>query len=126
MGVVPPMALAIIMSPITKNYSLKCIKIATCGAAPMEKATQKRLKDLLADDAVCNQLWGMTETSCVATLFYGTESDETGSVGRPVPCMDMKFVNLFYRSTPPIPFCLDTSSGKPNMQIGSLMMKAMI
>ena len=36
---------------------------------------------------------GMTETSCIATNFYYPEHDITGSVGRPVPGIDMKLVD---------------------------------
>lgn len=36
-GVVPPIAIAIIMSPISKKYSLKGIKAVSCGAAPLGK-----------------------------------------------------------------------------------------
>lgn len=35
----------------------------------------------------------MTETSCVATMFPYTESDDTGSVGRPIPNVDIKLVD---------------------------------
>lgn len=35
----------------------------------------------------------MTETTCIATNFYYPEHDTTGSVGRPVPGIDMKLVD---------------------------------
>jgi acyl-CoA synthetase (AMP-forming)/AMP-acid ligase II len=35
----------------------------------------------------------MTETSCIATVFYHPEGDDTGSVGRPIPNLDMKLVD---------------------------------
>lgn len=35
----------------------------------------------------------MTETTCVATQFPYHEADETGSVGRPLPGLDVKLVD---------------------------------
>jgi 4-coumarate--CoA ligase len=55
MGIVPPIAIAIIMSPLSKKYSLKSIKHVTCGAAPLGRESQQRLKDLLSKDAVVVQ-----------------------------------------------------------------------
>jgi 4-coumarate--CoA ligase len=55
MGVVPPIAIGIIMSPLSKKYSLKSIKHAQCGAAPLGRDSQQRLKDLLSADAVVVQ-----------------------------------------------------------------------
>jgi acyl-CoA synthetase (AMP-forming)/AMP-acid ligase II len=92
-GIVPPIAIAIIMSPLTKNYSLKSIKAASCGAAPLAKETQRRFKDLLDPSATVTQVWGMTETSCVASMLHYPEDDETGSVGRMLPNVDAKLVD---------------------------------
>lgn len=100
LGVVTPLVIAIIMSPATKKYSLRSIRSATCGAAPLGPGPQARLRDLLCQEpkATFNQVWGMTETSCVATNFFYPEFDDTGSVGRPLPNLDTKYDLL-----PPIP-----------------------
>ncbi|TVY85924.1 Acyl-CoA ligase, partial [Lachnellula willkommii] len=91
--VVPPIAIAIIMSPISKKYSLKGLKSVSCGAAPLGKEPQERLRQLLSPEASVTQVWGMTETSCIATKFYHPEDDTTGSVGRPIPCCDIKIID---------------------------------
>jgi 4-coumarate--CoA ligase len=44
---VPPIVIAIIMSPLRHKYSLKSIKQANCGAAPLGKETQAKLQALL-------------------------------------------------------------------------------
>ncbi|KAF2200694.1 amp dependent CoA ligase [Delitschia confertaspora ATCC 74209] len=93
LGIVPPIAVAIIMSPISKKYSLRSIRKAACGAAPLGKGPQARLKALLALEAPFTQVWGMTETSCVASMFGAFEHDDTGSVGRMLPNMDVKLVD---------------------------------
>lgn len=91
--VVPPLVIAIIMSPFTKKYSLRSIRSASCGAAPLGPGPQARLRDLLCQEprAVFNQVWGMTETSCVASMFYYPEYDDTGSVGRALAGLDTKY-----------------------------------
>ena len=57
-GAVPPLVIAIIMSDLTKKYSLKSVRAAACGAAPLGKGLQKRFQDLLAHGAPCTQVWG--------------------------------------------------------------------
>ena len=93
LGVVPPMAIAIIMSPLSKKYSLSSCRRCTAGAAPLRPETQARLQSLLRKDCPMTQVWGMTESSCIATRFEFDEFDTTGSVGRPIPNVDMKLVD---------------------------------
>ena len=92
-SVVPPMAIAIIMSPLSKKYSLKSCRWCTVGAAPLRPETQARFQRLLRPDCPMTQVWGMTEASCIATRFQFDEFDITGSVGRPIPNVDMKLVD---------------------------------
>lgn len=89
--VVPPMVVAIVMSPYAKSRPfMKSIKYAVCGAAPLDKDLQHRLVKLIGSGAFVNQVWGMTETSCIATEFPTQEKDESGSVGRPIPNLQLK------------------------------------
>lgn len=90
---VPPIALAILTSPYSKSRPfLKKLKTGICGAAPLGKDVQARFHELMADDAPLTQVWGMTETSCVATCFPYPEQDDTGSVGRLIPNLEAKYV----------------------------------
>ena len=57
-GIVPPLVIAIIMSDLCKQYNLKSLRGAACGAAPMGKEPQKRFQDLMADGAPFTQVWG--------------------------------------------------------------------
>ena len=91
---VPPMVIAIIMSPLSKKYSLRKTFNATLGAAPMDKDSQRRFLSLMAPDAKCSQVWGLTESTCVATTFQWPEKDDTGSIGRFVSNMEAKYVFL--------------------------------
>lgn len=90
---VPPIAIALIMAPVVKKYSLKSIKWGGIGAAPLSKESQARLYTMLADDATLNQVWGMTETSCIGTMFPWPEKDLTGGVGRLIPNLEAKLVD---------------------------------
>jgi acyl-CoA synthetase (AMP-forming)/AMP-acid ligase II len=55
---VPPIIISVIMSDKRKKYSMKSVKFATCGAAPLEKGPQARFQELLDGDAPFTQVWG--------------------------------------------------------------------
>ncbi len=94
LSLVPPLVVALLMSPATRKYSLKSVRLISCGAAPLAAAAQNRLRsEHCRADCVFNQVWGMTETSCVATMLPFAEPDDTGSVGRPIPNLDIKLID---------------------------------
>ena len=68
------------------------MKSVLCGAAPLGRESQSKLKELLPPEATVLQVWGMTETCCVASMFHYPENDYTGSVGRMLPNLDAKYV----------------------------------
>jgi acyl-CoA synthetase (AMP-forming)/AMP-acid ligase II len=90
---VPPMVIQVINSPLTKKYSLASIRNGWAGAAPLAAEPQARFKNMLRPDAPFNQVWGMSETSCIATMIHYPEYDPTGSVGRFLPNLDSKLVD---------------------------------
>ncbi|PVH90826.1 acetyl-CoA synthetase-like protein [Periconia macrospinosa] len=90
---VTPTAIEIIMSPLNKKYSLKSLKSVMCGAAPLDKGPQARFQALLAPDTPFTQVWGMTETSCIASMIPWPEHDITGSVGWMLNNLDVKLVD---------------------------------
>jgi len=90
---VPPMVIQVINSPLVHKYSLQSIRYGWCGAAPLAAEPQARMKALLSADAGFNQVWGMSETSCIATMLHYPEHDPTGSVGRFLPNHDAKVVD---------------------------------
>lgn len=90
---VPPMVIQVINSPLTAQHSLKSIRNSWVGAAPLAAELQARYKALLRPDTPFNQVWGMSETSCIATMLHYPKHDATGSVGRFLPNMDSKLVD---------------------------------
>ena len=88
--IVPPLVISIIMSPQSKVFSLSSVRHASCGAAPLDKGPQARFRALLAPDAKVTQIYGMTETTCIATMFRWSEDDRTASVGRFIPNMEAR------------------------------------
>lgn len=89
---VPPVVLAVIKYPLVHNYSMKSLKCINSGAGPLHKDHQLEFQKLLPPTAFFTQVWGMTETSCIASRFYYPEDDNTGSVGYMVPNLDVKYV----------------------------------
>lgn len=87
LALVPPLAVLLVMSPLTKRYSLRKVKVALSGAAPLSKDIQARLKETInpVDKPLVSQVWGMTESTCIATMFHGEEDDDSGSIGRLLP-----------------------------------------
>ncbi|KAJ5207504.1 AMP-dependent synthetase/ligase [Penicillium cf. griseofulvum] len=93
-AMVPPIVIAILMSPLSqKKPFLKKIRMAGCGAAPLDKNVQARFRSLMGGSGPFTQVWGMTETSCVATMFPYPEHDDTGSVGRLLPNLEAKLID---------------------------------
>ncbi|EXJ60273.1 hypothetical protein A1O7_04425 [Cladophialophora yegresii CBS 114405] len=93
MYVVSAMAVAIAMSPLLKKYSLESIRAGLAGAAPLSKETQAAIRPYLHPSAPFVQAMGMTEVSCILTMFPWPEDDTTGAVGRPIPGVDIKLVD---------------------------------
>lgn len=94
LGMVPPLVIAIIMSPLNRKYSLKSVRRVAAGAAPLDAVNQRKFQALCAPGATFTQVWGMTETTGAISLFYYPESDETGSVGsRFMPNTDVKLID---------------------------------
>ena len=87
---VPPIAVGVLNFPDLHKYSFQSVKVALCGAGALSKENQAALQAVLGAETSFTQVWGMTETSCVASRFYYPERDYTGSVGRMMPGLDVK------------------------------------
>jgi acyl-CoA synthetase (AMP-forming)/AMP-acid ligase II len=92
-NMVPMMVVQILTSGLATPRTFQSIRNAWSGAAPLDKALQVRFKKLMRDDAPFNQVWGMSETSCIATMNYYPKYDPSGSVGWFIPTLDGKLVD---------------------------------
>ncbi|KIX00982.1 uncharacterized protein Z518_10048 [Rhinocladiella mackenziei CBS 650.93] len=91
--VVSAMAVAIVMSPLLNKYSMKSVRQALAGAAPLSKETQAGIRRHFRPGAPFTQVLGLTEVSCILTWFDYPEDDLTGSVGRIRPGIDAKLID---------------------------------
>lgn len=91
--IVSAMAVAICMSPLIQKYSLKSVRQGVAGAAPLSKETQAGIRQYMVPGAPFTQVMGMTETTCILTMFRYPDDDLTGSVGRVIPGVEVKLVD---------------------------------
>jgi acyl-CoA synthetase (AMP-forming)/AMP-acid ligase II len=100
---VPSVVVAVIKYPQIQNYSFESLKIINSGAGPLQKDHQIVFQKLIPPTAHFTQVWGMTETSCVASKFYYPEDDNTGNVGYMMPNLDVNqvMVTISYRLVQP-------------------------
>ena len=90
MIVVPPIVVALINSPVPVITYLQTIKSGFCGAAPLNKITQARLREKLPAGIPLTQAFGMTEISSIGLMTPYPEDDDTGSVGKLLPGLEAK------------------------------------
>lgn len=58
LAMAPPIVVATVMAPITKNYDLTSIRGSASGAAPLDKGPQKKFEALMGVGAPFTQVWG--------------------------------------------------------------------
>ncbi|KEF58960.1 uncharacterized protein A1O9_03803 [Exophiala aquamarina CBS 119918] len=90
---VPAIVLAVIKYPGVGKYSFKSLESVASGAAPLSKEHQLDLQAIVGPQIGVTQGWGMTETCCIASRFLPSERDETGSIGRMLPNLDVKLID---------------------------------
>ena len=89
---VPAMAELLIASPRFDAADLSSITICSLGSAPVAPGTLARLQDKLPAAMVSNS-WGMTEAGpAFCTMPPGEQARRVGSVGRPVPPVELRVV----------------------------------
>ena len=93
---VPPQVISLLAHPMPsskKRELLNSVRLAYGGAAPLDAVTQSKFQDLMPKGSPFTQVMGMTETSCFASLLPYPENDDTGSVGRFLPDLDVKLLD---------------------------------
>ncbi|XP_051119135.1 4-coumarate--CoA ligase 2-like [Andrographis paniculata] len=93
---VPPIALAIVKSPLVDKYDLSSVRLVMSGAAPLGKELEDAIRAKLPN-AIIGQGYGMTEAGPVLSLCLGFAKHpfhmKSGSSGTVVRNAEMKVVD---------------------------------
>lgn len=73
------------------EYDLSSLEVLGAGAAPLPEDTQRNLVE--AWGASFNEVWGMTETTSVATIRPATASKPAGCIGKPIRNVEIRLVD---------------------------------
>lgn len=90
-ALVPAMIYGILKSPLATKERLQSLRYMWCAGSPLRKSTQEDLQAMLSPQAKISQVWGLTEVGWATALFW-PEGDDSGSVGRAIPGLTVKFV----------------------------------
>ncbi|CAF9923812.1 MAG: hypothetical protein HETSPECPRED_005426 [Heterodermia speciosa] len=91
-AMVPAMIYGILKSPLATKEVLNSLRYMWCAGSPLRKSTQEDLQALLSPEAKISQVWGLTEVGWATALFW-PEGDNSGSVGRPIPGLDVRLLD---------------------------------
>jgi long-chain acyl-CoA synthetase len=98
---VPAMYNLCLLDPQFARYDLAAWRIGGFGGAPMPQATISRLAENLPGMMLCNA-YGATETTSPATLMpLGQGLEHIASVGKTVPCAEVRVMDDLGRELPP-------------------------
>lgn len=87
----PPMYAAWASAADGSRYDLSSVRIAVSGAAPLPVEVLRRFKDIYGIDIY--EGYGMTETAPTLTSSRMAEAVRAGSVGKPLPGVDLRLVD---------------------------------
>ena len=90
-AMVPAMIYGILKSPLATEERLKSLRYMWSAGSPLRKSTQEDLQALLSPQAKISQVWGLTEVGWATALFW-PEGDNSGSVGRAIPGLEVRLV----------------------------------
>ena len=88
---VPKMYNAFVNHPGVESYGLDCLKICSCGSAPLPIEVIRRFENLTS--AVIGEGFGLSEASPSTHRNPATGTRKIGSIGIPLPDTDSKVVD---------------------------------
>lgn len=88
-AVANPIIMSILNSAESVADNLASLRYVWTAGSPLTASLQNQFGDLLHEDAILSQVWGLTEIGWVTTFLY-PEKDFTGSVGRLLPGVEAK------------------------------------
>jgi long-chain acyl-CoA synthetase len=87
---VPPMYVAWSLMGDRLTAAFKGVRLAVCGAAPLEAATARRFAEAAGQPV--HEGYGLTETGPVVTSTLASRTRKLGSIGRPIPGVQVKLI----------------------------------
>jgi long-chain acyl-CoA synthetase len=102
-GGVPTIMWRILESPNLHEYDLSSVKRASYGGAPAAPELVERVEQVFPNlRKTLATAYGLTETASVATAISGEDYfNHPGSVGRPVPTVELRIVDAQGNDAPP-------------------------
>ena len=88
---VPPMYVAWSLMGDQLAAAFRTVRVAVSGAAPLDPATARRFHEVVGRPVY--EGYGLTETAPVLTTTLGEKAPKVGSIGRPLPDVDIKLVD---------------------------------
>jgi long-chain acyl-CoA synthetase len=87
----PPMYQAWVDTPGAEQYDMSSVRIAISGAAPLSEETLRTFRELFGVQIY--EGYGLTETAPTLTTNRMTGEPRAGSVGRPLPGIELRLVD---------------------------------
>ena len=87
----PPMYVAWTSTPGADQYDLSSVRLAISGAAPLNPRVIQAFRDMFG--AEIDEGYGLTETSPTVTSNRMAPRPRAGSVGKPIPGVDIRIVD---------------------------------
>ncbi|MGH3665073.1 MAG: long-chain-fatty-acid--CoA ligase [Egibacteraceae bacterium] len=84
----PPLYTALVNTPGVEDYDLASVRYAVSGAAPLPVSVLRRCRDELG--LTVWEGYGLTETAPVLTSMAMADAVRPGSVGRPLPGVELR------------------------------------
>ena len=93
LSLVPPLVLALANHPIVDQYDLSCVRLITCGAAPLGVDLEQACGERLGCGII--QGYGLTEVAGASHIrSLGSELDRSGSVGPVLTNTESKIIDV--------------------------------
>ncbi|DAZ94390.1 TPA: LOW QUALITY PROTEIN: hypothetical protein N0F65_003254 [Lagenidium giganteum] len=109
LSIAPPLATFLARHPLVSRYDLSSVEYAFCGAAPVRREIENRLKARLGVQIL--QGYGMTETSS-GFCYSEPHHFKVGSVGRLLPNTELRV------------HCPETGRDLPTGALGELLVRS--
>jgi fatty-acyl-CoA synthase len=98
-AVVPTMLHQLTSWPEAKDYDLSSLRVVVCTGAALREEVREAARDLLGE--VVYDLYGSTEMAWVSVATPDDQRRKPGSVGKPVPGVDIRIVGTDGREVEP-------------------------